>query len=732
MPDHAGPHTTNATVALRLAEAFRRHGVTLTFGQSLPSAFHLASPHVGIDQKVYRQENAGGTMADGYARISRKVGVVTAQNGPAATLLVPPLAEALKASIPVLALVQEVTRDTADRNAFQELDHLNMFAPVAKWVRRIDRADRLDDYVDMAFTAATSGRPGPVVLLVPADLLTEPAAPLSSLLRPRAMSLGQVPLDRLLADPAAIAAAADALAAARHPLVVAGGGIHLSGAAAELAALQEAAHLPVGTTVMGKGGVDETHPLSLGVIGYVMGQGSAAPGRCGRSSTAPMSCCWSATAPTRTARTAGSCSPPNTRFIHLDADPMEVGRNYEAMRLVGDAKLTLAALTEALRPRDLATRVAARPGIEAEIASAITGWRRTIADITTRDAKLLRPERLMAELDAMLRPEDIVVADASYSSIWIANYLTAKRPGQRFLTPRGLAGLGWGLPMAIGARIAAEEAGSGARVVCLCGDGGFAPFLGRAGDAAAAGAADRHHRAEQRHPRLPEACRGGEIRRAHQGGELHRGRPRRHRPGLRRARRAAGAQRRDPRRAGDGAGRRPPDADRHGDRPGRQAADLLLCRPLSGALLMLALRKTAAAFGLEFQDIPDPPPPGPAEVVLRVDAVGICGSDVHAYEWTAGYEFMVPNLPLTMGHEFAGTIIRNGTGSGFAEGDRVAVIPFVFCGHLRQLPGRRHPQLPGTAGHRPDTRRRLPGRGPGAVALLRRLAGRRWMPSWRR
>jgi len=95
---------------------------------------------------------------------------------------------------------------------------------------------------------------------------------------------------------------------------------------------------------------------------------------------------------------------------------------------------------------------------------------------------------------------------------------------------------------------------------------------------------------------------------------------------------------------------------------------------------MLALRKTRAEFGLEFQDVPEPPPPGPGEVVLRVDAVGICGSDVHAYEWTAGYEFMVPHLPLSMGHEFCGTIVRNGTGSGFAEGDRVTVIPFVFCG----------------------------------------------------
>ena len=221
----------------------------------------------------------------------------------------PPLAEALKASVPVLALVQEVTRDSADRNAFQELDHLDMFAPVAKWVRRIDRADRLDDYVDMAFTAATSGRPGPAVLLVPADLLTEPRRRSSSLLRPRAMSLGQMPLDRTLADPAAIAAAADALAAARHPLVVAGGGIHLSGAAAELAALQQAAHLPVGTTVMGKGAVGRDPSAQPRRHRLCHGRRAPAPARCGRSSTAPMSCCWSATAPTRTARTAGSCSP---------------------------------------------------------------------------------------------------------------------------------------------------------------------------------------------------------------------------------------------------------------------------------------------------------------------------------------------------------------------------------------------------------------------------------------
>jgi acetolactate synthase-1/2/3 large subunit len=158
-----------------------------------------------------------------------------------------------------------------------------------------------------------------------------------------------------------------------------------------------------------------------------------------------------------------------TRFIHLDADPMEVGRNYESLRLVGDARLTLAALTAEMQRRDLSARAAARPAIEREIAGAVADWRRTIARITTEDAPLCRPERVMAELDRLIGPEDIMVADASYSSIWVANYLTVRRAGQRFLTPRGIAGLGWGLPMAIGAQIAAPEA----RVVCLCGDGGF-------------------------------------------------------------------------------------------------------------------------------------------------------------------------------------------------------------------------------------------------------------------
>lgn len=359
MPDAAPAATAaaNATVALRLAEAFARHGVTTTFGQSLPSAFHLAAPHAGISQTVYRQENMGGTMADGYARISRKVGVVTAQNGPAATLLVPPLAEALKASIPVIALVQEVTRDSVDKNAFQELDHIKLFEGVAKFVRRIDRADRVEDYVDMAFTAATSGRPGPAVLLLPADLLLEKAAAVSQ----RRAVLGTFPLDRTLADPARIEEAAALLAKAERPLIIAGGGVHISDAAPELAALQQDGHLPVATTFMGKGSVDETHPLSLGVVGNTMGRGARTHELKPMVTEADV-VLLVGNRTNQNGTDSWTLYPRGARYIHIDPDPSEIGRNYEALRLTGDAKLTLAALREAVLRQDIEGRAEDRDG----------------------------------------------------------------------------------------------------------------------------------------------------------------------------------------------------------------------------------------------------------------------------------------------------------------------------------------------------------------------------------
>ncbi|MCT8971825.1 acetolactate synthase catalytic subunit [Microbaculum marinisediminis] len=457
----------NSTGAHVFAAALRRHGVEVIFGQSIPSALFLAAPEFGIRQIGYRTENAGAAMADAYARVSHKVPVVTAQNGPAATLLVPGLAEALKASIPIVAIVQDVHRKMTDRNAFQELDHLELFKGVAKWTKRVSEADRIDDYVDMAFVAAVSGRPGPAVLIAPIDLFDEAVGTSK---HARQANLGHFPLDRPAADPAAISEAADLLAAAKAPLIIAGGGVHVSGAAEELAALQEAASLPVATTSMGKGAVSEAHPLSVGPVGYFMGtRGRTKFLRPMVEDADVVLLVGNRT--NQNGTDSWDLYPRRARYIQIDIDPQEIGRNYEAeVRIVADAKLALKALADALSARDLSRRHGARADIEARIAAGRRAHADEVARVVDMDMTPVRPERLMRDLNAVLRADDIVVADASYSSVWVANFLDAQVAGQRFVTPRGLAGLGWGLPFALGSKVAQP----GARVIGVVGDGGFA------------------------------------------------------------------------------------------------------------------------------------------------------------------------------------------------------------------------------------------------------------------
>jgi acetolactate synthase-1/2/3 large subunit len=452
------------TVAEVMAAALRRHGVTEIFGQSIPAALFVVSHRYGIRQIGYRTENAGGAMADGYARISGKVGVVAAQNGPAATLLVAPLAEALKASVPLVAIVQDVPRSMTDRNAFQEYDHLKLFDGCAKWVRRIEDATRIDDYVDMAFTMAASGRAGPAVLIVPMDLFRMPAQSAAH----RSGSAGTFPLDRLVPEPARIEEAARLLAAAKRPLIVAGGGVHLSGAAQVLQAFSAATNIPVATTNMGKGAVDETAPLTAGVFGNCMGPGTVG-GQLRVLAEQADVVLLLGTRTNQNGTDTWKLYPPAARFIHIDIDPLEIGRNYEALRLAGDVAATLPLLQQALAGRDLSAIQARASEVKAMIAAARIEAERQRKDIPPGREGALRPEHLMRALDAMLGPDDIVVADASYSTNWVNVFLTARRAGARFLTPRGLAGLGWGFPMALGAKAARP----GARVFVLEGDGGF-------------------------------------------------------------------------------------------------------------------------------------------------------------------------------------------------------------------------------------------------------------------
>ena len=253
----------------------------------------------------------------------------------------------------------------------------------------------------MAFTAAGSGRPGPVALIVPADLFNEAA----SVGVRRSRDLGRYPLDRPVAEPTAIAEAARLIAAAERPIVIAGGGIHLSRAELVLSELQQVAHLPVATTTMGKGAVAETHPLSVGVVGYFMGP----HGMCRhlRDLVAQADVVLLIGSRTNQNGTdSWQLLPADAAFIHLDADGQEVGRNYEALRLVGDARSTLTALLGAMRGLDLTKRNRARAGVEAAIAEGRRKHREEISAVIDSDASPIRPERLMAELARRLNASD--------------------------------------------------------------------------------------------------------------------------------------------------------------------------------------------------------------------------------------------------------------------------------------------------------------------------------------
>jgi acetolactate synthase-1/2/3 large subunit len=451
-------------VAEALAAGLQRHGIDVIFSQCFPVRMQHVASRYGIRQIGFRTENAGGAMADGYARIARRIGVVAAQSGPAATLLVPPLAEAYSASIPLLAIIEESARREADRNAFQEFDHVALFASCSKWTRRVDRPERLDDYLDMAIVRATSGRPGPVVLLLPTDLLNEQAS-----VSARTLRLGQFPLDRAVPERDLLRQAVAAIASAKRPLILAGGGVHLSDAAAEVAELSELTAMPVATTNMGKGVVDETAPLSLGVFGNCMGPGAPAADL-RRFATEADLVLLVGTRTNANGTDGWKMLCKDARIVHVDVDGAEIGRNYESLRLQGDAKATLRALIDELRRAGFSAPSEARERTSHATHAARTAAAALWKGLGTGREGAIHPQHMLAELDALLRPQDIVVADASYATNWVSTFLTARKGGARFLEPRGLAGLGWGLPLAMGAKVARPDA----RVFAIVGGGGFA------------------------------------------------------------------------------------------------------------------------------------------------------------------------------------------------------------------------------------------------------------------
>jgi acetolactate synthase-1/2/3 large subunit len=415
----------------------------------------------GITPITVRDERCGAVMADAYARVSRRPGVCTGLHGCGATNLVQGVIEAWFASTPVVVLASELSRENKHKNELQDIDHTPFFSSITKWLARIESPERLSAMTARGFSMATSGRPGPVYLGYPSDVLScEPAV-----VPTEASSPAEYPAYRVAPDAESVRRAAAVLAAARRPCVVAGGGGLISAATRELAALARVLKAPVATTPLGKGAFDEFDSRSAGVVGGYTG-GLSGRGRIANSVVLQSDAVVLVGSKTDSVATADWTVPsPETTIIHIDIDPAEIGRNYpSSIPMVGDAKLALAALTTELEEHPAREEWALD-----SIAEATATWTEDVKGVTQSDSEPLRPERVMHEIAKVLDDDTIVTTDASYSSAWAMDLLRFRSPGRRFLAPRGYGSLGWGLPAAIGAKLPDPEK----KVICITGDGGF-------------------------------------------------------------------------------------------------------------------------------------------------------------------------------------------------------------------------------------------------------------------
>jgi len=450
-----------------LVEMLVGYGVPAVFGlaggQTLPLYDAIRSRAPRIKHIPMRDERNAAYAADGYARISGRVGVCDATVGPGAIKFTSGLAEAYNSSIPIVALVSDMQSDwLAVRyrgGGNQLVDQMSVLAPLCKWTGRLPAPHKLPELVQRAFQVSTSNRPGPVTIELPEDMFKAAYDETTVEVDSR---YGSVPPHRFAPDPESVRAAIELLSSATRPVMIVGGGARLSNAGEQASALAEALSIPVGTTLSGKGVIPENHPLSLGVIGSLGGSSVArtfveeadvilAVGfKFGQNPTFK----W-------------ILPKQGQRVIHLDIDGAEIGKVFPAeVGLVADAREGLSALRAACRTS------CSMDAVAKQIAEQKTKWRKQI-EIEAGEARPIKPQQVVWLLNELCDDDTILVCDASFASGWGGMYYEA-RGNRRAIFPRGMAGLGWGLPAAIGAQVARPKS----KVVALAGDGAMTYSLG--------------------------------------------------------------------------------------------------------------------------------------------------------------------------------------------------------------------------------------------------------------
>ncbi|MDE3199136.1 MAG: thiamine pyrophosphate-binding protein [Acidobacteriota bacterium] len=450
--------------AYQLTDYLERLGVDTIFGLCGHTVIALLDA-IGKSRIRFistRHEQVAAHAADGYARASGKPGVLLTHLGPGLTNATTGVANAALDSIPMVVLAGDVPSHYFGRHPHQEVnlhmdgDQYEIYRPFCKRIYRVDRVQDLPRIVERAFHLCATGRPGPVLVDIPMDIL-------SADLPVDAFRKMPAPVSRPALDPATAERIAQMLSRAERPLIYAGGGVMSSRANAELQLLAETLEIPVAHSLMGKGCLREDHPLLLGMTGF---WGTPVANSFCRDADVILA------AGTRLAEANSSSWDerftfriPPARLIHIDIDSAEIGRNFPTeIGAVADAKLALGAIAAAAqgKPRG------ARPGLRETIARGRAEFAGRWDGQWSSDQYPLRPERILSELHKAIPEDGYIVTDVGWNKNGMAQQYPINVPGT-FITPSGLCTMGFGPAAVLGVKIARP----GRAAVALIGDGAF-------------------------------------------------------------------------------------------------------------------------------------------------------------------------------------------------------------------------------------------------------------------
>ena len=451
-------HNRKMAGAECLAEMLKGYGVTHLFmvPAVLRRTFAELERRTSIARIHTHGEKSAAYMADGYARACGRPGLCMAQVIGALNLAAG-LRDAWLAHSPVIAFTGGREPKTKFRKVYQEIDDLPAFEPVTKFNATVDDVARFPDMIRQAFRVAVSGCPGPVHLQFRGNegQVDAEEAELEPLVEPL---FARVPPFRPEPERASILAALKLLQEAERPVIVAGGGVRASGAAAELVALAQALQIPVATSLNGKDTIAGNHPLSVGVVGSYSRESA------NRVVNRADLVCFIGTETGGMTTHFWAVPPIGTPAIQIDIDAQAIGRNYPLQAAInGDARTTLARMLEHA-DRGSAAR---RTTWVKEAQAICKDWRTKYAPALASDAVPVRPERICGELSRHLPQDAIVVVDTGHAGMWMGGMFDLMSPRQSYL--RSAGHLGWAFPAGLGAKCGVPER----PVVTFTGDAGF-------------------------------------------------------------------------------------------------------------------------------------------------------------------------------------------------------------------------------------------------------------------